>query len=177
MLPVLGKGEVLQLQQADPPWGGMLAESADVVRVSGPRGRYEPQLAGDDYWRWGQALRSVGIGPQGTVINGFADRLSPAAAMMKPGVRAVGARVLPGAIASQDLQVLAIADLGVTAYTGLQSYLKALVERWAAGVNSEALVAEVRQRVHEGLRLPAELVPVPEIAGDAEPMVDTPDWS
>jgi phenylacetate-CoA ligase len=138
-LPVLGKDEVLQLQQADPPWGGMLADSADVVRVfQSPGPLYEPQLAGDDYWRWGQALRSLGIGPQDTVINGFGYHLSPAGAMMESGALAVGARVLPGGIGSQDLQVRAIADLGVTAYTGLPSYLKALVERFeAAGLGRQ----------------------------------------
>lgn len=133
-LPVLGKDEVLALQQADPPWGGMLAESADVVRVfQSPGPLYEPQLSGDDYWRWGQALRSLGVGPQDTVINGFGYHLSPAGAMMESGALAVGARVLPGGIGNQDLQVQALADLGVTAYTGLPSYLKALIERFEAG--------------------------------------------
>jgi phenylacetate-CoA ligase len=133
-LPVLSKDDVLQLQQADPPWGGMLSGSADVVRVfQSPGPLYEPQLAGDDYWRWGQALRSLGVGPQDTVINGFGYHLSPAGAMMESGALAVGARVLPGGIGSQDLQVQAIADLGVTAYLGLPSYLKALTERFEAG--------------------------------------------
>src|SRR5690606_9230403 len=58
--------------------------------------------------------------------------------MMDEGARAVGARVLPGGIGNQDLQVRAIADLGVTAYTGLPSYLHALVERYdAAGLPRE----------------------------------------
>jgi phenylacetate-CoA ligase len=42
----------------------------------------------------------------------------------------VGASVVPGGIGNQDLQARAIADLGVTAYVGLPSYLKALVDRF-----------------------------------------------
>ena len=50
--------------------------------------------------------------------------------MFEEGCRAVGAAVVPGGIGNQDLQARAIADLGVTAYVGLPSYLKALVERF-----------------------------------------------
>ena len=50
--------------------------------------------------------------------------------MFDEGARAVGARVLPGGIGNQDLQAAAIADLGVSGYTGLPSYLKALIERY-----------------------------------------------
>lgn len=131
-LPVLGKDEVLELQQADPPFGGLLAEGAEVVRVfQSPGPLYEPQLTGPDPWRWGQVLHHLGLGPADTVINCFGYQLTPAGAMMESGTLAVGARVLPGGIGNQDLQVQAIADLGVTAYTGLPSYLKTLVERYA----------------------------------------------
>ena len=138
-LPVLGKDRVLELQAADPPFGGMLADGAPVVRVfQSPGPLYEPQLAGEDTWRWGQALRALGVGPDDTVLNCFGYHLSPAGAMMDEGARAVGARVLPGGIGNQDLQVRAIADLGVTAYTGLPSYLNALAERYdAAGLPRE----------------------------------------
>ena len=44
-----------------------------------------------------------------------------------PGGRCAGAA---GGIGNQDLQAAAIADLGVSGYTGLPSYLKALIERY-----------------------------------------------
>src|SRR5699024_9396980 len=43
---------------------------------------------------------------------------------------ALGARVFPGGIGASDLQARAISDLSMTAYTGLPSYLKALIERF-----------------------------------------------
>jgi phenylacetate-CoA ligase len=131
-VPVLGKDEVLARQQADPPFGGMLAPDAPVRRVfQSPGPLYEPQLAGPDPWRWGPALQAAGFGPTDLVLNCFGYHLSPAGAMFEEGALALGARVLPGGIGNQDLQARAIADLGVTAYTGLPSYLKTIVERYA----------------------------------------------
>jgi phenylacetate-CoA ligase len=130
-LPVLPKDAVVGLQQQQPPFGGMLADGAEVVRVfQSPGPLYEPQLAGDDSWRWGQVLSDMGIGSGDTVLNCFGYHLSPAGAMMEAGALAVGARVLPGGIGNQDLQARAVADLGVTAYVGLPSYLKALIDRY-----------------------------------------------
>lgn len=130
-LPVLPKDEVVALQGQDPPFGGMLADGAAVVRVfQSPGPLYEPQLDGPDSWRWGQVFTDLGLGPGDTVLNCFGYHLSPAGAMMEAGALAAGARVLPGGIGNQDLQVQAVADLGVTAYAGLPSYLKALIERF-----------------------------------------------
>lgn len=129
-ISVLDKDSLLALQQRDPPFGGLLAAGAEVERVfQSPGPLYEPQLAGAD-WRWGQALAELGVGPGDTVLNAFGYHLSPAGAMMEQGARSVGAGVLPGGIGNQDLQAQALADLGVTAYTGLPSYLKALIERY-----------------------------------------------
>jgi phenylacetate-CoA ligase len=72
----------------------------------------------------------TGIGPADLVLNCFGYHLSPAGAMFEEGTLALGARVLPGGIGNQDLQARAIADLGVTAYTGLPSYLKVLHDRY-----------------------------------------------
>ena len=130
-LPVLTKDDVLAQQQVEPPFGGLLAPGAQVHRVfQSPGPIYEPQLSGVDPWRWGQALSSMGFGTDDTVLNCFGYHLSPAGAMFEEGCLAIGARVLPGGIGTQDLQARAIADLGVTAYTGLPSYLKALVDRF-----------------------------------------------
>lgn len=163
-LPVLGKDDMVALQRQDPPYAGMLAEGARVQRMfQSPGPLYEPQLWDAD-WRWGQALSAMGVGADDVVLNCFGYHLSPAGAMMEQGAHAVGAATVAGGIGNQDLQVQAVADLAVTAYTGLPSYLKALVDRFdAAGLDpdrwrlSRALVtaeplpdslrAELEQRV------------------------------
>ena len=130
-LPVLTKDDVLALQREQPPFGGMLAPGTRLVRVfQSPGPLYEPQLDGADPWRWAPALAAVGIGPDDVVLNCFGYHLSPAGAMFEEGCRAVGATVVPGGIGNQDLQAHAIADLGITAYVGLPSYLKALLDRY-----------------------------------------------
>lgn len=130
-LPVQTKDDVLVRQRQDPPFGGMLAPGARVRRVfQSPGPIYEPQLAGPDPWRWQEALTALGVTADDTLLNCFGYHLSPAGAMFDEAASALGCTVLPGGIGNQDLQAQAIADLGVTAYTGLPSYLKALIERY-----------------------------------------------
>ena len=153
LLPVLSKDDLVERQRLEPPHGGLLAPDADVARwFQSPGPLYEPQLADAD-WRWGQALTDLGVGSTDVVVNCFGYHLSPAGAMLEQGARSVGAAVLPGGIGAQDLQVRAIADLGVTAYTGLPSYLKALVERY-----DEAGLPADRWRLERAL-LTAEPLP------------------
>ncbi|GAA5163993.1 phenylacetate--CoA ligase family protein [Ornithinimicrobium tianjinense] len=137
-LPVLAKDDLVERQRQDPPHGGLLAPDALVARwFQSPGPLYEPQLEGAD-WRWGQALADLGVGASDVVLNCFGYHLSPAGAMLEQGARSVGAAVVAGGIGNQDLQARAMADLGVTAYTGLPSYLKALVEAYdAAGLEPE----------------------------------------
>lgn len=129
-IPVLTKDELLDLQRRDPPFGGALADGSVVKRVfQSPGPLYEPELEGEDHWRWGAALSVAGFGAEDIVLNAFSYHLSPAGAMFEEGCRAVGAAVIPGGVGSIDLQIQACADLGVTAYVGLPSYLKALLEK------------------------------------------------
>jgi phenylacetate-CoA ligase len=130
-LPVQTKDDVLAQQRNTPPFGGMLAPGARVRRVfQSPGPIYEPQLAGPDPWRWQEALTALGVTAEDTLLNCFGYHLSPAGAMFDEAASALGCAVLPGGIGNQDLQAQAIADLGVTAYTGLPSYLNALIERY-----------------------------------------------
>jgi phenylacetate-CoA ligase len=132
-LPVLSKDSLPALQGDHPPLGGLLVDGASVVRLfASPGPIYEPQLAGSDPWRWAPALEACGIGPGDVVLNCFSYHLSPAGAMFDEGCRAVGAVVVPGGVGGADVQAKVIADLGVTAYIGLPSYLASLVEKYDA---------------------------------------------
>jgi phenylacetate-CoA ligase len=129
-LPVMSKDDLLDLQRADPPFAGLVAADAPIRRVfQSPGPLYEPELDRSDPWRWAPALRAAGFTERDLVLNAFSYHLSPAGAMFEEAARAVGARVLPGGVGNLELQAQACADLGVTAYIGLPSYLKALLER------------------------------------------------
>ncbi|MGH3373067.1 MAG: phenylacetate--CoA ligase family protein [Nocardioidaceae bacterium] len=169
-LPVLSKDALPALQKEHPPLGGLLADGASVVRLfASPGPIYEPQLQGTDPWRWAPALEACGIGAGEVVLNCFSYHLSPAGAMFDEACRAVGAVVIPGGVGGSDVQAQVIADLGVTAYIGLPSYLATLVEkfdalgagpdRWrlrTALVTAEPLPAPLRAQLCE--RVPSVLM-------------------
>ncbi|MPY77821.1 MAG: AMP-binding protein [Actinophytocola sp.] len=158
-IPVQTKDDVLARQRADPPFGALLAADAAVSRVfQSPGPIYEPQLSGQDPWRWAPALRACGVSASDVLLNCFAYHLSPAGAMFDEAAQALGCPVLPGGVGNLDLQAQAISDLGVTAYVGLPSYLRSLIERFenagldparwrlrAALVTGEPLPDDLRQ--------------------------------
>jgi phenylacetate-CoA ligase len=130
-MPVLSKDALPALQKEHPPLGGLLADGASVVRLfASPGPIYEPQLAGPDPWRWAPALDACDIGAGDVVLNCFSYHLSPAGAMFDEACRAVGATVVPGGVGATEIQAQVVADLGVTGYIGLPSYLATLFERF-----------------------------------------------
>ncbi len=130
-LPVLSKDALPALQKEHPPLGGLVGDGATVVRLfASPGPIYEPQLAGPDPWRWAPALEACGIGAGDTVLNCFGYHLTPAGAMFDEACRAVGATVVPGGVGATEIQAQVIAELGITAYVGLPSYLATLFERF-----------------------------------------------
>jgi phenylacetate-CoA ligase len=127
-IPVLSKDELLELQAKQPPFGGLLAEDARPRRVfQSPGPLYEPEANESDPWGWGPALHTAGFSPRDVVLNAFGYHLSPAGAMFEQGAFVLGCTVLPGGVGNLDLQARACLDLGVTAFIGLPSYLKALI--------------------------------------------------
>jgi phenylacetate-CoA ligase len=129
-LPVLGKDELIDLQGEAPPFGGLLAPNAQPRRLfQSPGPIYEPDLGGSDPWGWAPALRAAGFGPDDRVLNAFGYHLTPAGVMFEEAAFAVGSTVVAGGVGSMDLQARACRDLAITAYAGLPSYLKALLEK------------------------------------------------
>jgi phenylacetate-CoA ligase len=129
-LPVLSKDDLIDLQAKDPPFGGLLAPGAEIRRIfQSPGPIYEPEADVPDPWRAAPALEAAGFGPGDTVLNCFGYHLSPAGVMFEEGSRALGCKVVPAGVGNFDLAVRAARDLGATAYIGLPSYLKALLEK------------------------------------------------
>jgi phenylacetate-CoA ligase len=129
-IPVLTKDDLVEVQAAAPPFGGLLAADATVRRIfQSPGPLYEPELDEPDPWRWGPALAAAGFGPDDVVLNTSGYHLTPLGAMFEEAVRSLGGTVVPAGVGNLDLQVQACVDLGATAYIGLPSYLKALLEK------------------------------------------------
>ncbi len=153
-IPVISKDELVEMQAARPPFGGIVAPDASIRRVfQSPGPLYEPELDHADHWRFGQALAAAGFGAEDVVLNAFSYHLSPAGAMFEEAARALGATVVPAGIGNLDLQVQVSAAVGVSAYTGLPSYLKALFEK----VEEEGVALDIRRAFVSAEPLPPSL--------------------
>ena len=132
-LPVLRKSALVEMQKAEPPFGGLTTRAAQDFDYcfQSPGPIYEPGMATPDWWRFGRALYAGGLRASDLAINCFAYHLTPAGAMFDSGARAVGATVLPGGVGNTEAQVVAAADLGATAYAGTPDFLKVMMEKAA----------------------------------------------
>ena len=130
-LPVLRKSALIEMQEKDPPFGGLAADPAGAMArlFLSPGPIAEPQTgAGADAWRFSRALRAVGIGAGDIVHNCFSYHLTPAGFMVDGGARALGAAVFPGGTGNTATQAQAMRRFGATAYVGTPDYLRTILE-------------------------------------------------
>ncbi len=132
-LPVLRKSEIGAGQKANPPFGGFTlkapSEHAHIFQSPGPI--YEPGERDADWWRMGRGLFAAGIRKGDIVQNCFSYHLTPAGMMFENAAMAVGAAVVPAGTGQTGLQAQAMAEIGVTAYTGTPDYLKIILDKGA----------------------------------------------
>ncbi len=130
-LPVTRKSELLQLQQAQRPFGGFSATRwGAALRVfASPGPIYEPEGARPDYWRLARALFAAGFRPGDLVHNTFAYHFTPAGSMLETGAHALGCTVFPAGTGQTEQQVQAIADLKPDGYVGTPSFLRIILEK------------------------------------------------
>ena len=130
-LPVLPKDRLIELQQADPPFGGMLAVPITAVRhiFMSPGPIYEPD-GGENSWASATlAFQRAGFTAEDIVINALSYHLVPAGLALDNALTALGTTVVPTGIGNTDLQIKICVDLGVTGYVGTPSFLMKLVTR------------------------------------------------
>jgi len=130
-LPVTRKSELLELQKAARPFGGLAATRWGTARrvFQSPGPIYEPEGAQPDYWRLARALHAAGFRAGHLVHNCFSYHLTPAGSMCETAAHALGCTVFPGGTGQTELQVQAIADLGAHGYVGTPSFLKIILEK------------------------------------------------
>jgi phenylacetate-CoA ligase len=161
-LPVLRKSELIGLQQAGLPFGGLTATPASrLARIfASPGPIYDPEGARLDYWRFARAMFAAGFRPGETVHNTFSYHLTPGGAMAEGGARALGCPVIPAGTGQAALQLRVISDVRPTAYVGTPSFLLQLLEKGRelgfdtsslrrAVVSGEALPAATQRRLHD----------------------------
>ncbi|GAW92673.1 phenylacetate--CoA ligase family protein [Calderihabitans maritimus] len=130
-IPVLPKKKLMELQRDHPPFGGWNAVSVgEMQRIfTSPGPIYDPQGAGEDFWRWAPALREAGFGPGDLVLNTFSYHLTPAGFMFDSALRSLECVVIPAGVGNVEIQVEMMKSLGATGFTGVPSFLMALIKK------------------------------------------------
>jgi len=155
-LPVTRKSDFTELQRADPPFAGMLAQPVgELARVFvSPGPVFDPEGRRTDFWRLGRALHAAGFRAGDLVHNTFSYHFTPAGLMVDAGARALGCAVFPAGIGQTELQVAAIVDLKPQGYVGTPSFLKILLEKAGETVSD---FTSLRKALVSGEALPASL--------------------
>ena len=160
-LAIMPKDEVVQMQQNNPPFGGLLAVPMSQVShiFFSPGPLYEPDSEGnlDDHDAWGGGMTDAGFEPGDVVLNTLSYHLVPAGLMVDQALVRAGCTVVPGGVGNSDLQVKMMHDLGVTGYVGTPSFLASLLEKATeagielklqkAFVSAEPLSPTLRQKL------------------------------
>lgn len=130
-LPVLRKPDLMDMQAANPPFGGLA--DADALRGNrvflSPGPVWEPQGLGVDPWSSARALFAAGFRPGDIVHNSLAYHMTPGGFILDEGARALGCLVFPAGVGNTEAQVDAAARLRPTGYTGTPDYLKVMLEK------------------------------------------------
>lgn len=130
-LPVLRKDDLIELQHASPPFGGLLAVPISHLRrvFQSPGPINEPGPREADSGRWAVALRAAGFQAGEIVLNAFGYHMTPAGSSLENSLETVGCVIIPGGIGNQEQQVQMLASFSVSGYVGLPSYLNALLDK------------------------------------------------
>lgn len=141
-LPVLRKANLLKIQAAKPPLGGLLAVPINQIRriFQSPGPIYEPQGMQTDHFRAARALRAAGFESGDIVHNGFAYHATPGAWILEGGLHEVGCTVFPGGVGQTEQQVQAMLHIRPNGYVGTPSFLKILIEKCIEQGSSDAIV-------------------------------------
>jgi len=149
-LPITRKDDLPGLQAALPPFGGLLGvEPGRLARIfMSPGPIFDPQGAGDDFWRFRHGLAAAGFRKGEIVHNAASYHLTPLGFMLDAAARSLGCVVIPAGVGQTEQQIKIAAHVGATAYLGTPSFLhtllgKAREEKTPLSIEAAFVVAEM----------------------------------
>ncbi len=161
-LPVLRKTDLGELQQADPPFGGLTTVAPGKLGAlyMSPGPILDPEGRGDDPWRVARALHAAGIRAGHVLQNCFGYHMTPGAWMIHHAARKIGCAIIPAGIGQTEQQLDLIRLFKPDAYVGTPSFLRIMIEKaretgadisnlTRALVAAEALPPSLRQWFHD----------------------------
>jgi phenylacetate-CoA ligase len=128
-LPVTRKTDLLEMQRANLPYGGILAiPLEDIKRVFiSPGPIYEMQPSNIKWFA--KSFWAAGFRKGDVVINTFTYHMSPAGILFHEAIRDCGATVVVAGTGNTDLQIQIMKDLRVTGFVGTPSFLMTVIKR------------------------------------------------
>jgi phenylacetate-CoA ligase len=128
-LPVTRKTDLLEMQKADLPFGGILAmplKNVERVFIS-PGPIYEIQPSSIKWFA--KSFWAAGFRKGDVVINTFTYHMSPAGILFHEAIRDCRATVVVAGTGNTDLQIQIMKDLKVTGFVGTPSFLMTVIKR------------------------------------------------
>jgi len=129
-LPIIRKTDLIELQRANPPYGGFLAippEDIDRIFIS-PGPLYEPIQTAAIKW-FAKSFWAAGFRKGDMVINTFTYHMSPAGILFHEALRDCGATAIPMGTGNTEIQIQTMYDLKVTGFVGTPTFLMTIIKR------------------------------------------------
>jgi phenylacetate-CoA ligase len=128
-LPVTRKTDLLEMQKAQLPYGGIIAmpsENVERVFISpGPIYEIQPSRV-----KWfAKSFWAAGFRKGDMVVNTFTYHMSPAGFLFHEAICDCGATVVVAGTGNTDLQIQIMKDLKVTGFVGTPSFLNTVIKR------------------------------------------------
>ncbi len=129
-IPVLPKTRLVEMQLAEPPFGGLLTVPPGEVRwiFRSPGPIYDPHGRGEG-WGWEEALFAAGFRGGDVCINTFGYQMTPAGMMFDDGLDRLGCAVVPTGVGDREAQIEILRALGVRGFAGMASFLLQIGEK------------------------------------------------
>ncbi len=129
-IPITRKTDLIELQRANPPYGGFLMlPPEDVERVFlSPGPIYEPLHTAGIKW-FAKSFWAAGFRKSDIVVNTFTYHMSPAGILFHEAIRDCGATVVVMGTGNTDIQVKTMLELKVTGFVGTPSFLATVIKR------------------------------------------------
>jgi phenylacetate-CoA ligase len=128
-LPIIRKTDLLEMQKADLPYGGvmgMLIENIERVFIS-PGPIYEIQPSSCKWFA--KSFWAAGFRKGDVVINTFTYHMSPAGILFHEAIKDCSATVVVAGTGNTDLQIQIMRELKVTGFVGTPSFLNTVIKR------------------------------------------------
>jgi phenylacetate-CoA ligase len=128
-IPITRKNELIELQKAYPPFGGLLAVPAsDVERIFiSPGPIYEYQSSKIKWFA--RSFYAAGFRKDDIAVNTFTYHMSPAGILFQEGLRQCGATVVVMGTGNTDSLIKTMLDLRVTGFVGTPTFLMNVIKR------------------------------------------------